>query len=424
MQNRYAGDIGDFGKLGLLRKLSAQLTVGVNWYLVPDEGPNGHGQHINYLTKNAFRECDPPLFDALARVVAPGRRQVAALEASAVLPDDRVTYYSEVLDVSHAAKPEREAIRAVWHQKALDKLRERDLIFADPDNGLIVPSAEGGPKSGKYVLPSELADYYRQGSSVVYYQHRARLPDAFYIQQHRQLMASGAFPGAGGAGLKFVSTSQRFYFFLLQPEHIAPVNDCISRMLAFPWNRCFRLPDGLDRSPTPPETFSRPTIRYARESDVPQILFFIRELAIYENMPDDVVATEDLLREWIFEKKKAEVILAEENGEPVGFALFFHNFSTFLGRAGIYLEDLFVKPEHRGKGIGKALLRRLAQITVERGCGRLEWACLDWNRPSIDFYLSLDAAPMDQWTVYRLTGDTLRRMAEGQGRYAFSPVHT
>ena len=158
---------------------------------------------------------------------------------------------------------------------------------------------------------------------------------------------------------------------------------------------------------------SQITIRYAQKSDIPQILFFIKELASYEKMLDDVVATEDLLREWIFEKKKAEVILAEENGEPVGFALFFHNFSTFLGRAGIYLEDLFVRPEYLGKGIGKALLRRLAQITVERGCGRLEWACLDWNKPSIDFYLSLDATPMDQWTVYRLTGDTLRRMAEG-----------
>ena len=141
---------------------------------------------------------------------------------------------------------------------------------------------------------------------------------------------------------------------------------------------------------------SQITIRYAQESDIPQILLFIRELARYENMLDEVVATEDLLREWIFGKKKAEVIFAEENSEPVGFALFFHNFSTFLGRAGIYLEDLFVKPEHRGKGVGKALLQRLAQITVERGCGRLEWACLDWNRPSIDFYLSLGAAPMDQ----------------------------
>ena len=154
-------------------------------------------------------------------------------------------------------------------------------------------------------------------------------------------------------------------------------------------------------------------IRYAQESDIPKILYFIKELAVYENMLDDVVATEDLLREWIFEKQKAEVLLAEEDGIPVGFALFFHNFSTFLGRAGIYLEDLFVMPEHRGKGYGKALLRRLAQITMERGCGRPEWACLDWNKPSIDFYLSLDATPMDQWTVYRLTGDTLRRMAEG-----------
>lgn len=153
------------------------------------------------------------------------------------------------------------------------------------------------------------------------------------------------------------------------------------------------------------------TIRYAQESDIPQILYFIRELAIYENMLDDVVATEGLLREWIFEKQKAEVILALEDGNPVGFALFFHNFSTFLGRAGIYLEDLFVKPDHRGKGYGKALLQKLAQITIERGCGRLEWSCLDWNKPSIDFYLSLDATPMDQWTVYRLTGDTLRKLA-------------
>ena len=155
------------------------------------------------------------------------------------------------------------------------------------------------------------------------------------------------------------------------------------------------------------------TIRYAQESDIPKILYFIKELAIYEDMLDDVVATEGLLREWIFEKQKAEVLLAEEDSIPVGFALFFHNFSTFLGRAGIYLEDLFVMPAHRGKGYGKALPRRLAHITIKRGCGRLEWACLDWNKSSIDFYLSLDATPMDQWTVYRLTGDTLRRMAEG-----------
>ena len=152
--------------------------------------------------------------------------------------------------------------------------------------------------------------------------------------------------------------------------------------------------------------------RYAKEIDVALILYFIKELAAYEKMSDEVVATEELLKEWIFEKKKAEVIFALEDGKEVGFALFFHNFSTFLGRAGIYLEDLFVKPEYRGKGYGKALLKKLAEIAVERGCGRLEWSCLDWNKPSIDFYLSLGAEQMSDWTTYRITGDTLRKMAE------------
>lgn len=151
--------------------------------------------------------------------------------------------------------------------------------------------------------------------------------------------------------------------------------------------------------------------RFAEESDCGLVLSFIRGLADYEKMSDQVVATEELLREWIFEKRKAEVLFVCADGIEVGFALFFHNFSTFLGRAGIYLEDLFVLPEYRGKGYGKALLKRLAQITVERGCGRLEWACLDWNQPSIDFYRSLGALPMDEWTTYRLTGDTLQEMA-------------
>ena len=153
-------------------------------------------------------------------------------------------------------------------------------------------------------------------------------------------------------------------------------------------------------------------IKYAERKDTAVIFSFIKELALYENMLDQVVATEELLEEWLFDKKAAEVILAVEDGREVGFALFFHNFSTFLGRAGIYLEDLFVLPEYRGRGFGKALLRKLAQTAVERGCGRLEWACLDWNKPSIDFYLSLGAKPLDDWTVYRLTGDTLRKMAE------------
>ena len=152
--------------------------------------------------------------------------------------------------------------------------------------------------------------------------------------------------------------------------------------------------------------------RFAEKKDVSLILYFIKELAKYEKMLDEVVATEDLLEEWIFEKEKAEVIFAMEGDVEVGFALFFHNFSTFLGRAGIYLEDLYVKPEYRGKGYGKGLLKKLAQIAVERGCGRLEWWCLDWNKPSIDFYLSLGAKPMDEWTVYRITGDTLDKMSK------------
>jgi len=157
---------------------------------------------------------------------------------------------------------------------------------------------------------------------------------------------------------------------------------------------------------------SKLTFRMARPGDEALILSFIQGLAEYEHMSDQVIATPELLREWIFEKGRAEVLFGLEDEKEIGFALFFHNFSTFLGRAGVYLEDLFVLPECRGKGYGKAMLKKLAAITVERGCGRLEWSCLDWNRPSIDFYIkAMHAIPMDEWTVYRLTGDTLLEAA-------------
>ena len=152
--------------------------------------------------------------------------------------------------------------------------------------------------------------------------------------------------------------------------------------------------------------------RYAERKDAGLILKFIKDLAKYEKMENEVIATEALLKEWIFDKQKAEVIFALKDGKEVGFALFFHNFSTFLGRAGICLEDLYVMPKHRGFGYGRAILRKLAQIAVERGCGRLEWWCLDWNKPSIDFYLSLGAEPMSDWTAYRIAGDTLNKLAE------------
>lgn len=157
---------------------------------------------------------------------------------------------------------------------------------------------------------------------------------------------------------------------------------------------------------------TKPEFRFAERRDTALILQFIKDLAEYEKMADLVVATPEMLEEEIFEKRKAEVLFVMENGREVGFALFFHNFSTFLGRAGLYLEDLFVLPEFRGKGYGKATLKKLAQIAVERGCGRFEWWCLDWNRPSIDFYLSLGAEPMSEWTTYRVAGEKLLKLAK------------
>jgi len=159
----------------------------------------------------------------------------------------------------------------------------------------------------------------------------------------------------------------------------------------------------------------RMNIRTATEDDVPLILRFIRELADYERLAHQVVATEETVRATLFGNPRfAEVIIGEENGDPVGFALFFHNYSTFLARPGVYLEDLYVRPELRGKGYGRALLARLAEIALERNCGRVEWAVLNWNEPAIRFYRSLGALPMDQWTVYRITGDALETLARNE----------
>ncbi len=157
---------------------------------------------------------------------------------------------------------------------------------------------------------------------------------------------------------------------------------------------------------------SNTKFRFAKKDDTALILSFIKELADYENMSSEVIADEKTLKEWIFDKNKAEVIFALEDDKEVGFALFFHNFSTFLGRAGIYLEDLFVKPEYRKRGHGKALIKEIAKIAVSRGCGRLELSCLDWNKESIDFYIALGATKMDDWTVYRFAGENLINLSK------------
>lgn len=154
------------------------------------------------------------------------------------------------------------------------------------------------------------------------------------------------------------------------------------------------------------------TIRAAHDGEAATILKFIKLLADYEKLPNEVEATEDTIQQSIFVRKEAEVVFAEEDGVIVGFALFFHNFSTFVGRKGLYLEDLFVLPEKRGLGYGKALLKHLAGLAAQRGCGRMEWVCLDWNTPSINFYKSIGAIPMDGWTIYRLTEDKLKEFGE------------
>jgi len=165
-------------------------------------------------------------------------------------------------------------------------------------------------------------------------------------------------------------------------------------------------------------------IRRATRADLPLILGFIRDLAEFEGLLHEVVATEALLDEWLFTREKAEVLIGESEGQPVGFLLYFHNFSTFLGRGGIYLEDLYIKPRARGRGYGTRMLEALAAIALERGCGRLEWSCLDWNSRALDFYRALGALPMSDWTVWRLTGDTLRALAAGNPTVADSPPAT
>lgn len=237
MQDRYTGDIGDFGKLGLLRQLaSTGLSIGVNWYRTPDETHNSDGLHIGYLQKTEFRSCDSALWSALDQIVSSGKREIAALEQSGVLD---ATYFGRLLDSSSGDKISRLAVRMDWHRQALEALHGCDIVFVDPDNGLIVPSADGTAKSNKFVLPYELAEYYHAGASIIYYQHKARRPDEFYIDQHQQMVSSGAFSSATSMGLKFTKTSLRYYFCAIRPEHANAITTCVQQMMHSPWQYCF-----------------------------------------------------------------------------------------------------------------------------------------------------------------------------------------
>lgn len=239
MQNRYTADIGDFGKLGLLRVLKAAgFSIGVNWYLTPDEKHNGDGGHIEYLEDKDIRACDEKLWLELKNIVKAKRRKVSSLENETIL---HAAFFSDELDFKEKAKPEREMFRADWHARALAKLAGNDIVFVDPDNGLIVPSAAGKPKENKYVLAEELAGYYAQGSSVIYYQHKARRKDDFYREQHEELVRRKEFPEAAGLGLKFLKTSQRYYFFILQPRHRKVVEETVDEMVQGAWKGYFEI---------------------------------------------------------------------------------------------------------------------------------------------------------------------------------------
>lgn len=238
MQDRYTGDIGDFGKLGLLRQLQRNgLTIGINWYRVPNEGHNCDGRFTDYVHNPEYARCDPELWHCLGEIIDNNQREIAALETGAILP---AKWYSRPLDFSDSNKADRKNIREKWHSDAVKTLEGSKLIFLDPDNGLICESARDTKKSNKYILVEELADYYNTGASVVYYQHQARREDGFYRDQHERLLSGGRFPEATAIGLKFTKTSLRYYFFIVQPQHKDLIYQSLESMLETDWEKYFR----------------------------------------------------------------------------------------------------------------------------------------------------------------------------------------
>ena len=239
MQNRYTGDIGDFSKLGLLRVLrSAGFSIGLNWYLTPDETHNDDGRHVDYLTQKKYRDCDEELWLGLKAIVDGRNREVRFMENDDIL---QATFFSDCLDFREKKKSERIGFRDRWFADSLVAMAGNDIVCVDPDNSLVVPSAMGRPKENKYVLPEELASYYSQGSTVIYYQHKARRIDPFYKDQLDKLLAREDLPGASGLALKFEKVSQRYYMFIVQPRHREAIEKAIKDMLSTDWRNHFRL---------------------------------------------------------------------------------------------------------------------------------------------------------------------------------------
>ena len=238
MQNRYTGDIGDYSKLGLLRALrSAGFSIGLNWYLTPDETHNSDGRHTDYLRQDEYRACDPDLWLGLNAIVDGESREVRYMENDGIL---QAMFFSDCLDFRGMRKAKRIERRAEWFAKSLDVMDGNDIVCVDPDNGLVVPSVKGRPKENKYVLPEELARYYAQGSTVIYYQHKARYKDDHYTKQLNELLRREDLPGASGLALKFEKVSQRYYMFIIQPRHREMVEKSVENMLSTSWGNHFR----------------------------------------------------------------------------------------------------------------------------------------------------------------------------------------
>lgn len=248
VQNRFTGDIGDFSKLGLLSALqTAGLSIGLNWYLTPDETHNSDGRHVDYLKQEKYRACDPDLWLGLKAIVDGENREVRYMENDGIL---QATLFSDCLDFSDGdgygkrkckPKAERAALRGDWFGRSLALLSGKDIVCVNPDSGLVVQSAKGKPKENKYVLPEELAAYYARGSTVVYYQHKARYKDGHYAKQLEKLLRREDLPDASGLALKFEKVSQRYYMFLIQPRHKQAVEKAVEDTLSTAWGDHFRL---------------------------------------------------------------------------------------------------------------------------------------------------------------------------------------
>lgn len=233
MQNRYAGDVGDFGKLGLLRQISRSgLELGINWYLVPDESHNDDGKHIGYITDPRYNGCDDALRTSLKSIVN-GQRNVSALETMELIPN--AIYYHDML-----YSPSQTFSRRDWHIKALEVLRSADVVFLDPDNGVLVKSVSAGSsKSNKYVIPNEIADYFTAGKSVIIYNHRCREQEAVYLRRFNWMHGDSSLNNAVINGVKFSRGTVRDYIFVLQSGHAVRIMACVENMLQGPWGNHF-----------------------------------------------------------------------------------------------------------------------------------------------------------------------------------------